>query len=158
MKEISQEVIEIDNKEYKLFLNRKGIVAYEKYCKEELKDLNEVREKYNDMIKTFESDEVVPINDDTDPFAGLDDINDEDTEKNIALVHKMYVKLYWIMLYENHKLSLNSVEELYNKAVEEYGESQIQALADQMMEEVNVAPKSEEKQNLKNLKALKPKK
>ena len=61
MKEISQEVIEIDGKEYKLFLNRKGIVAYEKYCKEEYKDLQEVRDKHKDMLNSLESDEILSI-------------------------------------------------------------------------------------------------
>ena len=158
MKEISQEVIEIDGKEYKLFLNRKGIVAYEKYCKEEYKELQNVREKHKDMIASLESDEKISIDENTNPFDGLDEISDDEAAKNMELIHKLYVKLYWIMLYQNHQLSLNDVEELYNKAIEEYGEEQVQALGDQMVEEVNIAPKSEENKNLKNLKALKPKK
>lgn len=158
MKDISKEIIEIDGKEYTLFLNRKGIVAYEKYCKEEYKELENVREKHKGMIASLENDEVVSIDENTDPFAGLEDISDEEVQNNIKLVRKLYTKLYWIMLYENHKLSLSAVEELYMKAVEEYGDEQVQALGDQMIAEVNIAPETEEKQNLKNLKALKPKK
>ena len=156
MKEISQEVIEIDGKEYKLFLNRKGIVAYEKYCKEEYKELEKVKDKYEKIISS--KDEILVIDEDTNPFEDLDDINDDEANKNKELVHKVYVKLYWIMLYENHKLSLNKVEELYNKAVEEYGEEQVQALGDQMVEGVNLIPETEKRENLKNLAALKPKK
>jgi hypothetical protein len=44
---------------------------------------------------------------------------------------------------------------LYKKACKEYGEVQVRALGDQMVEEVNTEPIQE---NLKNLKALKPKK
>lgn len=157
MKEISKEIIEIDGKEYTLFLNRKGIVAYEKYCKDEYGELEKTREEFKDTIETLQEDKVV-INDDTNPFENLDKLDDIDADKNIDLVHKMYVKLYWIMLYENHKLSLTQVEELYNKAVEEYGELQLQALGDQMVEEVNIMPENVKQENLKNLAALKPKK
>ena len=157
MKEISKEIIEIDGKEYTLFLNRKGIVAYEKYCKDEYSELEKTREKFKDTIETLQEDKVV-INDDTNPFENLDKLDDIDADKNMDLVHKMYVKLYWIMLYENHKLSLTQVEELYNKAVEEYGELQLQALGDQMVEEVNIMPENVKQENLKNLAALKPKK
>lgn len=157
MKEISKEIIEIDGKEYTLFLNRKGIVAYEKYCKDEYSELEKTREEFKDTIETLQEDKVV-INDDTNPFENLDKLDDIDADKNIDLVHKMYVKLYWIMLYENHKLSLTQVEELYNKAVEEYGELQLQALGDQMVEEVNIMPENVKQENLKNLAALKPKK
>lgn len=157
MKEISQEIINIDGKDYTLFLNRKGIVAYERYCKNEYKEFKETEEKYKKAIETLESQEVV-INDDTNPFEGLEDINDNDVTDTEQLIHKMYIKLYWIMLYENNKLSLTEVETLYDKATEEYGESQLRALGDQMVEEVNTMPETVKQENLKNLAALKPKK
>ena len=158
MKEISQEIIEINGQEYKLFLNRQGIVAYEKFCKEEAKQLEEIRKKHGKTLDEITSDEVIEINEDTNPFEGLEDFDEIDSVKNMEIVRKLYIKLYWIMLYENHKLSLNQVEELYKQAIEEYGDEQLQALADQMVEEANVIPKSQSKENLKNLKALKPKK
>lgn len=158
MKEISKEFIEIDGNEYTLFLNRKGIVAYERFCKEELKELEEVGEKYKKTVEIFESTENPVIDDETNPFEGLEDIADDEAEKNEALIRKMYIKLYWIMLYENHKLSLTEVEELYKKAITEYGEEQVKALGDQMVEEVNTMPENVKQENLKNLKALKPKK
>ena len=149
MKELSQEIIEIDGIEYKLFLNRKGIIAFEKFVKSE-------QEKFVDGVKKLNTDiteEVVEIKDDTNPFEGLEDYeNAIDTIDNARMI---YIKLYWIMLYTNHQLSLNDVKELYYKACGEYGEGQIRALADQMVEEVNIQPIQE---NLKNLKALKPKK
>lgn len=158
MKEISKEIIEIDGKEYTLFLNRKGIVAYERYCKEEAKQLEEVQEKVEKTAKILESDEDLVIDDNTNPFDGLEDIAEDEADKNKALITKMYVKLYWIMLYENHKLSLSQVEDLYKKAITEYGENQLKALGDQMFEEVNTMPDNIKQENLKNLKALKPKK
>ena len=158
MKEISKEFIEIDGKEYTLFLNRKGIVAYERYCKEEAKQLEEVQEKVEKTAKILESDEDLVIDDNTNPFDGLEDIAEDEADKNKALITKMYVKLYWIMLYENHKLSLSQVEDLYKKAITEYGEEQLKALGDQMFVEVNTMPDNIKQENLKNLKALKPKK
>ena len=149
MKELSKELIEIGEQEYTLFLNRKGIIAFEKYCKDE-------QEKFLDSLKKVEEDiddEDIEIKDDTNPFEGLEKYEEE--HETIELARKIYVKLYWIMLYTNHQLSLEKVEELYNKACEEYGEAQVRALADQMVEEVNTQPQQE---NLKNLKALKPKK
>ena len=149
MKEISKEIIEIGGQEYTLFLNRKGIIAFEKYCKDEqevfVEGLNQLDKDINQ--------EKVEIKDDTDPFEGLEEY--ENAHKTLDTARKIYIKLYWIMLYTNHQLSLKAVEDLYSKACEEYGEVQVRALADQMVEEVNTEPLQE---NLKNLKALKPKK
>lgn len=157
MNNISNEVIEIDGKEYTLFLNRKGIVAYERYCKDEYKQFNDAQDKLEKTIEALEAEEVV-INDDTNPFEGLEDINDNGNISIDELVHRMYIKLYWIMLYKNYNFSLKKVEELYDKATAEYGESQVRALGDQMVEEVNAMPEKVKQENLKNLKALKPKK
>lgn len=156
MKEISQETIEIGGKEYSLFLNRKGVVAFEKFCNEEQSKLMQMADKYKEFIDIDKQEGNAEINDDTDPFEDMDKF--DDVEEDAKLVTRVYKKLYWIMLYTNHQLSLTKVEELYDKACEEYGESQLRALADQMVEEVNVAPKNVNNENLKNLPALKPKK
>ena len=60
------------------------------------------------------------------------------------------------MLYTNHQFNMTKVNELYDKAIEEYGEPQLIALGQQMMDEAN--SNLVEKQDLKNLAALKPKK
>ena len=153
MKELSKELIEIDGKEYELFLNRKGIVAYEKYVKDEVTQIQDIPNKYQEVVKDLEN---VEIKDDTNPFENIEMYEEVINKDDIYT--KMYIKLYWIMLYTNYQLSLKNVEELYNKACKEYGENQVRALADQMVDEVNVAPKNVNNENLKNLKALKPKK
>lgn len=155
MKNLSTEVIEIDGKEYTLFLNRKGIVAFEKYSKEEQEKIEELQNKYKSSIEELEKSDAT-ITDDTNPFENLDDF--DNLEQDAEVEKRVYVKLYWIMLYENYQLSLNSVSELYDKACKEYGEDKVRQLADQMVEEINIAPKTEANENLKNLKALKPKK
>ena len=68
----------------------------------------------------------------------------------------MYERLYWIMLYTEHKFTPTQAKELYDKAVAEYGEEQIILLGNQMIEEAN--KDSVNKKNLKNLAALKSKK
>ena len=147
MKEFSKEIIEIDGQEYTLFLNREGIVAWEKFCKKERAELKKLQEKYKDIV----SDEDVNITEDTNPFEGIEDI-DNDAET----ISIMYERLYWIMLYTEHKFTPTQAKELYDKAVAEYGEEQIILLGNQMINDTNKDNVS--KKNLKNLAALKSKK
>lgn len=144
MNEISKERIEISGVEYTLFLNRRGLIAWEKYSKEENRKLQEMQNKYNIV-------EDIEISDETDPFAGV-----EDFEEDSKIVSTTFKRLYWIMLYTEHKLSLTQVNELYDKACEEYGETQLIELAQQMIEDMNIDKVSKTK--LKNLTALRPKK
>lgn len=147
MNEISKERIEISGVEYTLFLNRKGLVAWEKYCKEENEKIKDLQEKYKDF-------QDVEINDNTDPFAGLENLDDMDEDSK--LLSNSFKKLYWIMLYTEHKLSITKSNELYEEACKEYGETNIIALAEQMIEDINKDNISNTK--LKNLTALRPKK
>ena len=151
MKELSKETIEIDGQDYTLFLNRAGIVAWEKYARSEKKKIQNLKEKYNSIIneKVVEFDK---LNDDTNPFEGLENVDDITNDAQIIL--NMYKRLYWIMLYSEHQLSISQASELFDKAVDEYGEEQIIALGDQMVNEVNTNPNKEKE--LKNLTALKP--
>ena len=154
MKDISTNIIEIDGKEYTLFLNRKGIVAYERYCIEENKRIEDFQDKYKNLLNKIEEEGDVKIDKDTNPFQDLDEI--DDMMDDVKFVINKFRKLYWIMLYENHHLSFDEVSELFDKAIEEYGENQLVELGQQMIEEVQ-ENKFEDKE-LKNLKALKPKK
>ena len=147
MKEFSKEIIEIGDQEYTLFLNREGIVAWEKFCKKEQKEVEKLQEKYKNIV----GDETVSITEDTNPFEGIEDI-DNDAET----ISIMYERLYWIMLYTEHKFTPTQAKELYDKAIAEYGEEQIILLGNQMIEEAN--KDSVNKKNLKNLAALKSKK
>lgn len=60
------------------------------------------------------------------------------------------------MLYTEHKLSVNQANELYDKAILEYGEEQLIELGRQMIEDTNMDKVSKNKENLKNLTALRP--
>lgn len=144
MKNLSERKIEIDGKEYTLFLNRKGIVAWEKYSTEEQSKLEKMKDKYNDIINN-----KVEISDDTDPFSGI-----EDFEEDLEVTNKIIEKLYWIMLYEKHKLSIKDVHELFAKAMEEYGFEQLDLLATQMIDDVNINPNNNLER--KKLAALNP--
>lgn len=153
MKEFSKEVIEIDGKEYTLFLNRKGIVAWEKFSRKEQEKLENSKSDYDEL---FEKDkQEVEITNETNPFEGLEKLdNMSDDEK---LLSTSYRKLYWIMLYTEYKLSIEEVNKLYDIACNEYGEKQLIALGVQMVEDANsnLINKNNE---LKNLKALRPSK
>ncbi len=151
MKEFGKEIIEIDGKEYTLFLNRKGILTWEKITNA-IQKAEEIENKYKD-IKDLGSNEEIEIQDGDNPFELADNVKldiEEDNERMLVI----YKKLYWIMLYENHKLDYKEVESLWDKAVEEYGEGQLVELAFQMIEDAN----TDKTTKLKNLKALRPKK
>ena len=151
MKEFGKEIINIDNKDYTLFLNRKGIVTWEKITNAISKAI-EMDKKYSD-IENLEETKEVEIKDGDNPFELADNISTE-FERDSEQMITMYKKLYWIMLYENHKLNYKDVETLWDKAVEEYGVDQLVELAYQMLEDAN----KNTNENLKNLKALRPKK
>lgn len=146
MKNLSERKIEIDGKEYTLFLNRQGVVAWEKYSLNEQAKLQEIREKYQDILTNN-----VEIKDDTNPFAGLDNYED-DTQ----VASRIIEKAYWIMLYTHHKLSYDEVHKLYEKAKKEYGEEQLNLLVDQMLEEINTNPDENSNEPTKKLEALNP--
>ena len=141
-KKFSEEIIEIDGKEYTLFMNRQGVVNWEKITK--LKEKSQkYQEKYIDLNEDFE------LTDDFDPFQ-----EDKTLEDDVNEMHDIYSKFYWIALYTNHKFTISEANELFEKAMEEYGFEQLSDLAQQMLDNVN----TNTNQNLKNLKALKPKK
>jgi hypothetical protein len=152
MKELSTEIINIDGVDYTLFLNRKGIVAWEKFTKSESERFAQISEKYQEILNNNAVENFDGLDNDTDPFEGLEEIDNLDSD--IEYMNRIYSRLYWILLYTNHKLSISDARELYNKACDEYGNEQVILLARQMVDEVNSEPK--ESKQLKNLAALKP--
>lgn len=148
MKDIGKEIIEIGGKEYTLILNRKGIVAWEKFAKKEKEEVVAYNKKVQKMSMNEEK-----IEKDTNPFEGLEGIDELDENQEALTLY--FQKLYWIMLYETHKFNFEEAQEIYNLACEEYGEVQVIQLGTQMLEEANI-DKYAKKENLKNLKALKP--
>ena len=148
MKEFSKEIINIGGVDYTLFLNRKGIVAWENITKA-------MREKTNleNTLSDIQNDKEINIQDGDNPFeiSHADDILSAESQAK-----EIYSKLYWIMLYETHKLNYSEVEKLFDKAIEEYGLDALGELAIQMIEDAN--KNTNENNELKKLTALRPKK
>ena len=150
MKEFSTETIEIDKKEYTLFLNRKGIVSWENITKVS-KKATELQDKYKGIVDKLQTDDPIDVPDDANPFDYAEDSANDITE-DTEILREIYIKFYWIALYENHKLSLSEVTDLFEKAEKEYGFEQLVQLANQMIEDANI-DKFENKE-LKKLTAL----
>lgn len=140
-KNISEEIIEIGDKEYTLFLNRTGLVAWEKAT-----NLSQKSQEYQKF--TNSSNKETLLENDSNPFEVFGDLDEE-----IEQITDMYAKFYWIVLYTHHKFSQTEARELFDKAVEEYGIDQLALLAQQMIEDINTDKITN---NLKNLKALRP--
>lgn len=147
MKELSKEIINIDGVDYTLFLNRAGIVAFENYTKKEQQEIRDLSKKYSEIDTNVDFEK---LDDNANPFDGVEELDDidEDSKK----LSNIFKRLYWIMWYTEHKLSISEASDLYDKAVQEYGAGQLILLGQQMIEEVNTDPNA----NLKNLAALKP--
>lgn len=151
MKEFSQEIIEVDGKQYTLFLNRKGLVSWENITKFQ-KQAIELEDKYKNIIKPLENDDKpIEVKGDENPFdyAGSELDTLEEDEKRLR---DMYIKFYWIALYENHKMSLDEVTKLFEKAEEDCGIDELVNVANELIENVN-KDRSGNKE-LKKLKAL----
>lgn len=148
MKEFSKEIINIGGVDYTLFLNRKGIVAWENITKA-TRQKSSLEEKAEKIIK----DEIIEIKDGDNPFeiSHADDIMDAESETK-----GYYAKLYWIMLYENHPMDYSKAEKLFDQAVSEYGLDALAELSIQMLEDANI--NRNENNELKKLAALRPKK
>lgn len=153
MQEFSKEKIEIDGKEYILFLNRKGILSWENITKVS-KKAEDVQERNKDVIDKISTDEPIEVNDNDNPFDYANDEEIDRLQQEVELLKDIYIKFYWIALYENHKLPLTEVKELFNKAEEEYGLEQLINLANQMVEDANINKYGTTE--IKKLKALKP--
>lgn len=152
MQIFSQEKIEIDGKEYILFLNRKGIVSWEKITTLQ-KQAKEMEKKYKGYMNTAEADAPIEVKDGDNPFeiSGGDELDEITADE--AKLKDIYIKFYWIALYENHKLPISEVTDLFQKAEEEYGLEQLIGLANQMVEDANTDKYGAK---TKKLKALRP--
>lgn len=149
-KNISEEVIEIGGKEYTLFLNRKGIVNWEKFTK-----LDKKAKEYSDLAKELEKSDEVEITEETNPFEMYENVDEGELEAKLAEMTDLYAKFYWVALYTHHKLSLSQARELFEQAKEEYGINQLAELANQMLETANKDIINKEPKNLKALKSVK---
>ena len=146
MKEFSKEVIEIGGVEYTLFLNRAGMVAIEKFTREEKQKI----ETLQSITANLETGGIAVIDDNTDPLEGL-----EAVESATTLEENIYKKCFWIMLSSTHKLNYSDSCKLYEQAIEEYG-GQVNKLIDQIVYDIETDKVTLENKNVKNLKALRP--
>lgn len=163
-KSFSEEIIEIEGKEYKLFLNRAGIAIWEKTTKfSEFQNL--LVQKYSELGEDGLNnlDERI-INENSLPSDVFGDFSsyDEDEEK----LRESITKFYWIALEKYHKLNYAETKKLLDKAEngtfdedgnpndDAYGIDQLVGLMVQMLQNANTNIISGN--NLKNLKALKP--
>ena len=160
----SEEIIEIENKEYKLFLNRAGIAIWEKTTKfSEFQKL--LSQKYSELGEnTFDGFEEKTIEENSLPSELYGDFSsfDEDETK----LRESITKFYWIALEKHHKLTYAETKELLDKAEngtfdkdgnpnnDAYGIDQLVGLMVQMLQNAN--ENTINGNNLKNLKALKP--
>ena len=150
-KNISEEIIEIGGKEYTLFLNRIGIINWERMV-----NLNDKADEFKQTAKELqEEQQEVEITDDTNPFEMYSDVNEDELNKQLNEMIDIYVKFYWVALYTHHKLTIGQVKELFNVAMEEYGIEQLSELANQMIETANSDLMKKERKNLKALKSTK---
>ena len=136
MKEFSKEEIEIDGKVYTLFINRKAIVSWENITKVS-KIADKLSDKYKDAKKTIESNEPIEVKDGDNPFDYADSERLGDIEEDEKAIREIYIKFYWIALYENNQLSLSDTTSLFEKAEEEYGIEKLIELANQMVQSSN---------------------
>ena len=90
MKEFSKETINIDGVDYTLFLNRKGIVAWESITKESKKQ-NSLKSKLEEL--NIESEKEIEIKSGDNPFeiSGAEAILETEEETK-----QYYKKLFWI--------------------------------------------------------------
>ena len=148
MKEFSQEIIEVDGKQYKLFLNRKGLVSWENITKVQ-KQASALENKYKNVENKIEDGEPIKVDNNANPFdyAG-DEVDSIDEDEK--LIKDIYIKFYWIALYENHKMPLDEVEKLFYKAEEECGLEELVTVANELIENIN-----KDKYGNKELKKLK---
>lgn len=146
MKEFSKEIINIGGVDYTLFLNRKGVIAWENITKAR-RNKSKLEETINDINQDIE------VRDGDNPFeiAKVDEVLSAEDE-----AIEYYDKLYWIMLYEEHKLDYSVVKDLFQQAIKEYGLDALGELAAQMIEDANT--NRNENNELKKLAALRPKK
>lgn len=135
MNKVSEEIIEIDGKEYSLFLNRDGIVAWELYSQREQKKAKEKFDELKPYIEKVANNEF-NVNDDVDPLKIGEEINSVSNGEQETV--ELYRILYWIMLSKNHHFKFEEASKLFDKAIEEYGTEQIILLGVQMINDANV--------------------
>lgn len=147
-KNISERIIEIGDKEYTLFLNREGVVGWEKASNFQTRIM-----RFQELAQQIRDNDNYMVANDANPFEIAEDKDPMEKEYEEALndMRDVIAKFLWVALYTHHKLKVDEAKELYDKAEEEYGYEQMFQLVLEMLEDAN----TDKVTNRKNLKALK---
>lgn len=102
---IKEEIIELNNKEYTVTLNRQSVLKIEQYTNLQ-KSLVEIKKDVIDHIEEIKENE--------DPFAVEIDIDEmqKKAEEKLNILHRIIERAFWIWLYPKHKLNINEVKEI----------------------------------------------
>lgn len=142
------EIIELNEKEYKVELNRESIVRIEQYVNMEEANAILTKQAFTDKSKS-------KIEENEDPFA--ETINDEEIDNLAKLksetLKKIYVRAFWIWLYPTEKLNIKQVEELLMPYLDDEIKAEYLAQKYQRFTEKSVEIRQKYIQEQKNLKA-----
>ena len=148
-KNISERTIEIGEKEYTLFLNREGIVGWEKASNFQTRVI-----RFQTLAKKIQDGETAyEVANDANPFelGKEEEPANEEYESALEDMRDVVAKFLWVATYTHHKLKVDEATDLYKQAEEEYGFDQMFQLLLEMVEDAN----SDMVSKRKNLKALK---
>ena len=101
------EIIELNGKEYTLELNRNTFLQIDRLCNVE-KSMQIINKKTFSYIED--------IDDNFNPLEELNDVTEEDFEKDLLekekVLHKLIERSMYLWLYPNHKLAISEVQEI----------------------------------------------
>lgn len=145
------EIIELNDFEYTLELNRDSFLKIDQYSNVK-KSMETIQKDLYEYI-----DE---IDDNTDPFAEEIDYDklEEEANNKINTLHRILERAFWIWLYPEHKLNITEVKEILKPYFDD--DDKFQFLCDKYGEYMQkcVEIRNEYNENQKNLKAQASKK
>lgn len=102
---IKEEVIQLNDKEYTVTLNRQSVLKIEQYTNMQ-KSFSEIKKEVLEHIEEIDENE--------NPFAEEIDIDkmQENAEQKINTLHKIIERAFWIWLYPKHQFNINQVKEI----------------------------------------------
>jgi hypothetical protein len=140
------EIIELNDFEYTLELNRDSFLKIDQYSNVK-KSMETIQKDLYEYI-----DE---IDDNTDPFAEEIDYDklEEDANNKLNTLYKILERAFWIWLYPEHKLNITQVKEILKPYFDD--EEKFQWLCEKYGEYMQkcVEIRNEYNENQKNLKA-----
>lgn len=143
------EIIELNEKEYTVELNRESILRIEQYT-----SLKDASEKINTQVLRDKSKDN--ISDDENPFA--EEISEDELEKEVEdktkTIKKVMSRAFWIWLYPVEKLSITEVEQILSPYYEDEKKAEELTKIYMDLTEKSVDIRQKYLEERKNLKAL----